>query len=242
MIPRVVALHGFLGLPSDWDRISALYPGVWSSVDLWAWLRDAGPRSTAEDFAKYLAEFARGALLVGYSMGGRLAMGAFARAPESFAGAAFVSCRPGLADAEERLDRARADERWAARFESEEPWESVTRAWHQQTVFVGTQAPDRRERDFDRALLAAALRQWGVAGQRDWRAELAAAPRPSLWISGERDRKYDDLMAAVAVGPAQRHVSLVGAGHRAPWDQPEAFAETLHSFAVSKRVGRAGEI
>ena len=52
-----------------------------------------------------------------------------------------------------------------------------------------------------------------------------------LWIAGERDWKYAEIAErAVARLPNARLWICRGAGHRVPWEQPEAFSEELREF------------
>ena len=88
-------LPGFLGLPSDFDFLP--------------WPHSA----TAGD------------VLLGYSMGGRLALELLQR--ERFAKAVIISAGLNVPDPA----RVARDEEWARRFESEE-WSSLMRAWNAQ--------------------------------------------------------------------------------------------------------------
>ena len=75
-------------------------------------------------------------MLLGYSLGGRLALHALLHAPELWAGALVVGADTGLADPKEREARVRWDAAWAERFLNE-PWEDVLRDWDAQAVFGG---------------------------------------------------------------------------------------------------------
>jgi 2-succinyl-6-hydroxy-2,4-cyclohexadiene-1-carboxylate synthase len=184
-------LSGFLGLPSDWDFLP--------------W-----PHSPTE-----------GDLLLGYSMGGRLALQMLER--ERFAKAIIVSAGLNAPDDDRRV----RDEAWARRFESEE-WSSLMQAWNAQPVFGGHRL-ERRESDYDRAELARQLREWSPAVLTPPRLEEIATP--ILWIAGERDSKYVDVAhRAVARLPHAELWICPDAGHRVPWEQPAAFIARLRRF------------
>jgi 2-succinyl-6-hydroxy-2,4-cyclohexadiene-1-carboxylate synthase len=248
-VTAVLALHGFLGLPSDWmpfveslaDRNGHKLP--WRALDLWS--EFARVREGEDAFAAVaraivaeadcLARDGGKPIILGYSMGGRLAMRAVVERPSAFAGAIFVSAHPGLPAAAEsaRAERVRGDEAWARRFEGREPWPALLAAWNSQPVFQGSQAPAgnaREEARFGRDILAAALRRWGLGRQGDLRSALAAPAAPrSLWLSGERDARFAQAMSEGAGGNGT-WLSLAGAGHRAPWDRPGAFAQAAQMF------------
>ena len=238
----IIALHGFLGLREDWMQLAPQL-GDLQAVDLWKDLVELPPGDAfelwSEKFCKRVREENRiraqaGAakpILLGYSMGGRLAMTAALMAPELFSAAIFVSANPGLSSESERSNRRAQDEAWAKRFMNE-PWSEVLSAWTGQPVLASPNKSEmqlaRTEVQFDRKLLARSMERWSLGAQRDMRRDLATLPIPSLFITGESDRKFTEMTAAMKLG--NRHRVIEGAGHRVPWDRPQAFARAVHDF------------
>lgn len=184
-------LSGFLGLPSDWDFL----PWPHSALG--------------------------GDIVLGYSMGGRLALQALET--ERLRKAVIVSSGLNAPDDERRA----RDEAWARRFESEE-WSSLMRAWNAQAVFGG-HVLERSEKDYDRGELARQLREYSPAVLPPPRLE--SIETPVLWVAGERDAKYADIAKrAVARLPNAELWICPNAGHRVPWEQPEAFVARLRGF------------
>lgn len=184
-------LPGFLGLQSDWDFL---------------------PWPHAGD---------RGNVLLGYSMGGRLALQLLER--QRFEKAIIVSAGLNAPDEARRL----RDEEWARRFESDD-WDSLMRDWNAQPVFGG-HVLERREEDYDRAELARQLREWSPAVLPPPRLE--SIETPVLWMAGERDAKYVAIARqAVARLPHAELWICPDAGHRVPWEQPRLFVERLRRF------------
>jgi 2-succinyl-6-hydroxy-2,4-cyclohexadiene-1-carboxylate synthase len=162
-----------------------------------------------------------GDVLLGYSMGGRLALDLLQR--RRFDKAVIISA--GLNAPDEA--RRQRDEEWARRFESEE-WSSLMRAWSAQPVFGG-HVVERREADFDRAELARQLREYSPAVLPPPRLERIETP--VLWIAGERDAKYVDIARrAVARLPHAELWICPDAGHRVPWEQPRALLARIRDF------------
>ena len=162
-----------------------------------------------------------GHVLLGYSMGGRLALDVLQRT--RFDKAVIISAGLNAPDPARR----QRDEEWARRFESED-WSSLMRAWNAQEVFGG-HAVERREEDYDRAELARQLREWSPAVLPPPRLE--SIETPVLWIAGERDAKYVDIARrAVARLPHAELWICPNAGHRVPFEQPELLVERLRSF------------
>ena len=197
----ITCLHGFLGLPSDWD-----------------FLRDAG---FTIDTPPLDAIPPSGDVLLGYSMGGRLAIQALLGGAR-YRRAVIVSTR--VSDAEP--GRRDSDDAWARRFETD-GWSSLMSAWNAQPVFGG-RAMKREERDFDRAALARALRDWSPAVLPSVADRLHEITIPVLWIAGELDAKYvAEARKAAALVPNAEMWICEGAGHRVPWEQPLRFIERI---------------
>ena len=188
----ITALHGFLGLPSDWDFLgSVLTPPL-----------DAIPRD--------------GDVLLGYSMGGRLALQALLNGAR-YRKAILVSTRVS----EPEPDRRARDEAWARRFESDD-WEALMRDWNAQPIFGGHAIP-RREEDFDRPELARQLREWSPAVLPSIAPRLREIDIPTVWIAGARDAKYVDEAKRGAELTGGELIVVEGAAHRVPWDASDIF-------------------
>ena len=129
----ITCLHGFLGNPHDWD-----------------FLRDAG---LAIETPPLDAIPPRGEILLGYSLGGRLALHALL-AGAQYKRAIFVSTGLGIEGDDARAARRAADEAWARRFETED-FDSVMAAWNAQPVLGGPSLARTRD-DYD----PRALREW----------------------------------------------------------------------------------
>lgn len=201
-------LHGFLGRGADWD-----------------FLRDAGleiraPSLFAGDSLDAIQPSADD-VVVGYSMGARLVL--HLMQTRRVAKAVLVSA--GVAPHEP--GREELDETWARRFESE-AWGSVIEAWNSQAVFGGRKNPlTRNESDFDRHVLATALRQWSSAVLK---MNLRDINIPTLWMAGEQDAKYSEAATRAAERAHGELWICPGAGHRVPWEQPERFIARLREF------------
>lgn len=204
----ITALHGFLGLPSDWNFLRQ------AGLDIETPPLDAIPP--------------QGDILLGYSMGGRLALHALLGGAQ-YRRAVIVSAGVGIEDENERAARRLADDGWARRFRCDQ-WAALMRDWNAQEIFGGH--PIRRnESDFDRGALATAIVQWSPAVLPPLAPRLHEITIPVLWVAGERDATY--------LSAARRAVSLLadgelwvvpGAAHRVPWEQPQAFTRKLRAL------------
>ena len=233
-------LHGFLGSPRDWDGFGDF--GTGQSVvkaDLFGAEAFADAPTLAEWADAYYAERVEAGpnYLLGYSLGGRLALHLAAQFPDAWDGIIIVGANPGLDDAEARAKRRAHDEIWAQRFETE-AWDTLLADWNTQAVFGGRPGGTRHEADFDRARLADTLRRWSLGAQGPLWDALPAIACPLLWIAGADDSKQQPICQRLldTVPGAQVWIAP-DAAHRVPWEQPAAFAARVHTFLTQHRIG-----
>ncbi|MFT4547733.1 MAG: 2-succinyl-6-hydroxy-2,4-cyclohexadiene-1-carboxylate synthase [Verrucomicrobiales bacterium] len=206
--PGYVALHGMLGDASDWD-----FMPEFAGVDLWKW-------------NCCLDDIALGAdVVLGYSMGGRLALHAL----NQVKAAVIVSAHTGLPD--RRETRLAQDQGWARKARSM-PWADFLAEWHAQPVFVrGEFEPDRSGLEAQREAIALAFDRWSLGRQEDLLPRLAGVKIPVLWVNGARDEKFTRIgKAACEVLQQGEHVIIENCGHRVPWEVPEQFSELVLRF------------
>lgn len=203
---KVFAIHGFLGLPSDWAGFDVEPVSIGTADSIEAWAKHFNDRVRREKVRR---------IVVGYSMGGRLALHALVQEPELWEKAILVSTHKGIeADKETRLKN---DEAWALRFERD-PWYEVVADWMAQPIFKGTSGPLRVESDFNRSELASHLRNFSLAKQAPLDHEKA------VWVVGERDEAYRKLHPEAIVVP--------NAGHRILFDNPQKLNEIICNFTT----------
>ena len=251
--PLVIALHGAVGAPDDWLALGTdlgLGDNDLLAWDLAGWAGGCGPgfASWTREFlaaARALGRGGRPLGLLGYSLGARLALHALAKDRSLFAFAVLVAPHPGLADADTRASRL-ADDRCWARSCAETGWNQFLREWEARPVFaagrpVAQWRPDLRDAwrrarlrlEGHRHEVAASLECWSLGHQRPLLPVLArrAAGAPVLWVTGALDTKFTAIgREACRVLPASRHVEVAGAGHRVPWEVPEAFGKLFNTW------------
>lgn len=206
-------LHGALGSFRDW---SSLDLPEHCAVDLWATPRAETMSRWASQWTSAVAERDSAPYLLGYSMGGRLALHALLAAPGLWKGAVIVSAHPGLHRKKERLQRQATDAAWLARFRCEEVSE-VMRDWDGQAVFAGpnrVRAPENFEPS-----MARCFQEWSLGRQEPLWDRLGEIAVPLWWLCGERDPKFVALgREAVASLPDAQFVEAPSCGHRVPWE------------------------
>ena len=235
----IYALHGNLGSVDDWQPGQGFDFGEpLVAIDLWKQVkRSSGLQGSDCEWApKVFGE--EKSLLLGYSLGGRLALHAMLAAPQRWAGAVIVSAHPGLRNERERLAREESDRAWAERALHSD-WEIFLGEWNAQPVFGG--APDSdvlpRQRGLKarRVEIAKAFRVWSLGRQQYLGEQLAVCTVPVLWITGACDEKFSQLGAAMAgVMPESEHLAITGCGHRVLDEAPGDLCAAIRDF--QKRI------
>lgn len=234
-------LHGAVGLPADWRGLAGnlASSGIGSrAVEAWRFL-EAGPLPLAE-FGRTLNADARneivrsnGRSLLGYSMGGRLALHALLEKDHPWQAAVIVSAHPGLEKPDERAARRGADSAWATRAMAGS-WQDFLDAWNRQPLLGGSLPRDPQAAHAlmaRRQQIARSFIDWSLGAQEPLWDRLPEISVPVLWIAGENDAKFRALAErAVPLLPKGRLAIAPAAGHRVPWEADAWFADAVARF------------
>ncbi|MDB4927817.1 MAG: menH [Myxococcaceae bacterium] len=230
-------LHGFLGAPAQWD-------GVREEGEAW-WLPGHGPSPRVRPGAGFaevvdaLSPWTRGRrVLVGYSLGARLALALALRHPGDLRAVVLVGGTPGLEDAGERAQRVAADDALAATI-ARDGLDAFVDRWEALPLFATQRA----------------LPPEVLAAQRTWRAQhapegiawalstLSTGRMPPLWdalatagvavhaVAGERDEKFTRIAEEMVRRGEGRvvHHRVAGAGHNVALENPAAVARVVRT-------------
>lgn len=183
--------------------------------------------------------------LVGYSMGGRLALAYACRHPHRVGRLVLESASPGLRTEEERTARRLEDEALARRIEAGgipafvDEWEGLPLFASQASLPPEVRARQRAVRLGNHSdSLAAALRGLGTGVLPSYWGALATLPFPVLLVAGALDPKFVDIGRRMA--SALRHARLVevpGVGHTVHLEQPGAWLAAVTGFLGEGRRG-----
>lgn len=221
-------LHGAFGCASDWaflpKRLGEL--AVCRPVSVFDIEPEASWEAWTDAFTAKVSAVDDSPLLLGYSMGGRLALMALLAKPAMWRAAVIVSAHPGLTSDAEREARLAKDAQWLAELDTL-PWPAFWQKWCAQSNLKG---PPRQLPTFHPQMRQALLR-FSLGNQTNEAHALASLRTRLLWITGEQDAKFTQLANKVCHDhPTFRHVVISDCGHRVPWEQPESFSQQVRHY------------
>ena len=184
--------------------------------------------------------------LVGYSMGGRLALHVAAKRPERILSLLTIGAHAGLEE-EAREGRRRGDEALARRIETD-GLEAFVNYWSALPLFAGLErrgpafvAQLRAERMSNTvAGLAASLRGMGAGGMEPLWDMLAGVTCPCTFVAGQLDHGYVASARRLAAAVPNGRIEVVlRAGHTVHQERPDAFARVLAAHLAERPAADA---
>ncbi|RZA07169.1 MAG: alpha/beta fold hydrolase [Proteobacteria bacterium] len=237
---KTFLLHGMGGAPSDWQAVQKHFPAEALALP---------PAPTfgflVETLADFLAEQREPYGLVGYSLGGRVAIAltdALLESGKAPCRLALLGAGLGFSSEEERAERREKDQAWAAALR-ENP-SAFWKRWYDQPLFAGFRRlpAETQEAWIDSRLqmspdaLARQWEGWGPSRHPDLRPALTRIVQfgiPTLYLAGELDTKYKLLSEELRQDGILSQV-ILGAGHLLPLEAPEAVGLALRDFFVKE--------
>lgn len=235
---NLIFLHGLLGDKTDWQKLIEKLPHF-RCICLDLPYHGAAQHKEIVDFeqaAAYLADQIKSAVgnqpyfLVGYSLGGRLALYyalQFHQDKNGLQGLILEGVNLGLKDPLEKQQRWQQDQQWAMRFQSE-PIEQVLQDWYQQPVFAHLNEQQRKALIYirsknDSIQIGKMLLATSLAKQPDFSEKVRSNFLPIYYIVGEKDQKFRRLAIEHQLNP----MIIPQAGHNAHSENPIDFAEKI---------------
>ncbi|WP_318617675.1 2-succinyl-6-hydroxy-2,4-cyclohexadiene-1-carboxylate synthase [Sporosarcina sp. YIM B06819] len=250
-LPTVVLLHGFTGSTVTWQEVTELFEGKFRTVAID--LTGHGKTAAPEDIARYsmtqqvedlealfdklsLERFA----LLGYSMGGRVALAYAVQYPRRLSSLILESASPGLTTAKERANRKAADNRLADKILADglpafvDFWESIPLFDSQRVLSEEKKQAVRNERLSQRELgLANSLRGMGTGSQPSYWQQLHTLNLAILLITGELDTKFVNIAREMmSYFSHARHETIVHVGHAIHVENPAVFATMVEEHIL----------
>ena len=249
----LIMLHGFTGSSSSWKGFEENWKAhsVGAAIDIVGHGRTDSPNdlmrydieSAAEDLNLLLDQAGiEKTDLLGYSMGGRLAITFAVKYPKKVRKLILESTSPGLETEKERKARRISDENLAQQIllngveEFVEYWENIPLFESQKGLPKNVRMQIRAERLAHSAKgLANSLKGMGTGAQASWWDELSGLDMPVLLITGSLDEKFcrigKKMLDKLKDG---YHIIVDHAGHAIHVEKPEKFGTIVSGFLTSK--------
>ena len=249
--PPTVLLHGFTGYGGSWATQAEAFSAAGYRVlapDLLGHGRSPAPPSrdryemgrAAADLSVLLKSVIdEPTHLLGYSLGGRLALYFALTFPAQVRTLTLESASPGLATTAERAQRREHDNALADEIERDginafvKFWESLPMWESQRKRLTSKQRQQLREQRLRNRPtgLANSLLGIGTGVQPNLRPRLPYLAIPTLLLAGADDPNYVDVNSEMAqLIPNARLVVLPHAGHNLHLERPSAFIDRVLSF------------
>lgn len=251
--PSILFLHGFMGDRHDFDPITSRLIDQYQclAIDL----PGHGETQVTEE-AEYGMELTARAIigvldqlqisqcfLVGYSMGGRLALYLTVHFPARFLRVVLESASPGLKTEEEREQRVQRDWHLATDLETTD-FADFLKNWYDQPLFASIKHLTDRSRispTFAQMLeqrqqnqphkLAKSLRNLGTGSQPSLWVKLAQNQVPLLLLVGDLDRKFVQINQEMQTLCSSAKLQIMtGCGHNVHFENVQGFVESLRGF------------
>jgi 2-succinyl-6-hydroxy-2,4-cyclohexadiene-1-carboxylate synthase len=245
----LLLLHGFSGSQHNWRPHLPVFARYFRviAVDLLGHGKTAvSPKPqraqmepAAADLATLLQQITTPPVhLLGYSMGGRLALYFAHHYPQYVSKLILESASPGLKTAPERRERQQRDEALADFIEREgiaafvNRWQQLPLWESQEQLPAAVRQTLRQQRlKNNPAGLAHSLRGMGTGAQPNLWPHLGRIATPTLLLCGELDLKFVAINREMAAAMPQTRLEIVpGAGHTVHLERPSAFQQACRQF------------
>lgn len=172
---KIFFLHGFLGDPTDWDQVISHLP----DFDCCA--------------LSYPFNIPGKGVLIGYSMGGRIAL----PYPNP---KILISSHPGLISSQQKEERHLWEKKWLHLLETS-PFSVFLKAWYDQPLFSSLKKTKNFPALFEKRLQLnqeMALHQFKTHPLSN---QLFSIPQNAHFLCGEEDLKYLNLYTQLSLNP-----------------------------------------
>lgn len=245
--PALLMLHGFLGSSKDWSEVTETLkekffcilpdlPGHGRTMPLAD--SDYTMQSAAQSLLTILdREEIKKCSLVGYSMGGRLALYMALTQPEYFSELILESASPGLKTEKERAARIESDGIVINRLKTQTMDEFIT-SWYSNSMFDSIrQDREKFEKllknrsENNSAALSKSLKFMGTGVQPALWDIMPDLKLPTLLIVGGNDNKFKSVAFEMAeCSTAISLATIASAGHNVHFERPQEFVMELQKF------------
>ncbi len=244
-------LHGFMGSSFEWmeiiDYLKKSYyclaldlPGH-GKTKINANDSCYSIQFTAKEICRFLQDLKiEKSYLIGYSMGGRLALYLAVYYPEYFQSIILESTSPGIENVRERIKRQKKDSKNAEELQTGDFGKFLKR-WYSQPLFRSLKEHPKflelyKQRFVNDAFgLAKSLRFMGTGIQPSLWLNLKDIKIPILILAGEKDEKFGKIAFQMEelIPNCRMHI-VKECGHNIHFEKPHIFIKYTQEFLINK--------
>ena len=249
--PAIVLLHGFLGDKQDWSAVTKILaehyycisidlPGHGDSLN--QPLATPGFETCCELIQQTVSKLGIETYhLIGYSLGGRIALHLARRYPSSVLSLILESCHPGLQSEQDKAQRKVNDAQWADKLTHLDITAFLTQ-WYQQAVFADLSITEQqtmitRRSGNQGATLSNCYQATSLAQQADLWDTPAVISASCFFIAGSNDKKFLSLATRWQQQYPLKLYAVNASGHNVHSAAPDTFSQLvlrlLNSLAVN---------
>lgn len=245
--PPILLLHGFMGSSDDFKNAMALLadqfyciavdlPGHGKTKVLGGDECYTMP-NTAQALIYLLDKLKiKKCFLVGYSMGGRLALYLTLHFPERFEKVVLESASPGLKTTQEQLSRIEYDSKLARELEESDFYAFLV-AWYNQAIFKNLKQHPNFENLIKSRVgnnpleLAKSLRYMGTGSQLSLWQKIEYNEIPLLLLVGEKDDKFKAINAEMACICNVAYIKIIkDCDHNIHFEKMDLWVSSVRKF------------
>ncbi|CDN09791.1 2-succinyl-6-hydroxy-2,4-cyclohexadiene-1-carboxylate synthase [Richelia intracellularis] len=249
--PLILFLHGFMGNHHEFDAVTQLLANYFSSltIDIPG---HGKTQNLSFDIYYCMEKTAYGIIqlldklhiqrcfLVGYSMGGRLALYLTVNFPERFTKVLLESASPGLKTERERLERIYRDGQIARKIErstDKNNFKIFLENWYSQEIFGDIKNHPQFNHMISERLqnepskLARSLRNMGIGNQPSLWGKISENKIPLLLLVGEYDHKFIHINDEINTLCQSSQIKIIPkTGHNIHFENILDFVEAVKMF------------
>lgn len=238
-------LHGFTQNAQCWSPFSDLL-AAHSRVRLFDMPGHGGSsevRANLVETAELVENQMNDSFLIGYSMGGRVALHLALLPTTKLRGLVLIGATAGLKEERKRMARRTQDAELAVRLQTL-GLDLFLDEWLAQPLFAhltNTHKESRLQNSVDG--LISSLELCGTGTQMPLWDQLVSLSVPVLLLSGAQDKKFTDLAQemSAAIGDNATALTIADAGHSVHLEKPQETANAIFTWQASIHSSTADE-
>ncbi|MDC0253488.1 2-succinyl-6-hydroxy-2,4-cyclohexadiene-1-carboxylate synthase [Bacteriovoracales bacterium] len=245
--PLVLFLHGFMGSHYDWFEITQSLSKKYSCLLLDLPGHGVNPfeKISIQSFNDLSFSIlghikkitTRPCFLLGYSLGGRIALDLLSKDPDQFEKVIVESCHPGLESDFLKKERIKSDEGLLSHIHSQNDFNNFLLKWYNLELFGDISKKEnfhklltRREKNSLKEIKKS-LQNFSLGRQDNLIPLFKKNQTPLLYISGERDKKYTQIgKDFIDKVPNSYHKSINDVSHNTHFEDPNSFEKAVTLF------------